>query len=196
MFDCGGICRRQGSENNASMAQSLRSKGCITVGFRQIEGEPGKWRATTRRLSEQNSTDLIGHFCSAHFGPEFVLPHSNHTNSHCLKPLNYDACARLVTGDFQRPVFPVSLRKAKTSRASVPEAAIHKYCHPLFGKPKIWTPWNRLGVHFPSNDCRSHENEPQSLLRRTVAGGSDLRHERASFVSCQSVHSPDRGDNL
>ena len=167
----------------------------VGFAFFRLNAELVGRQSRSRCVCKQDPEDSISHFRSSCPGAQLVFPYPKYANSPFPQQSGYLLSPPPVARYFGAPVRSVGLGEPKAFGTSVPETPIHEYCNGLFGKPKIWAPWNGLRVHLPSAYSRSHKNESQSPFGGAVAGRSDLRHQGASVVSCQSVHTPDSGDN-
>jgi hypothetical protein len=149
-----------------------------------------KRRFYLQRLSQQDLMESSTHVRPTYSAAKFVFPYPEHSNSLRSEKSAKGPRTLPIAVNFQGPVSTICFGKPKASGAPMPEAPIHKYGNLPFGEPKVRPPGNRAWVHLPSAYRRSHKNESQSLLGRTVAHRSDLRHERASFACWESLQLP------
>lgn len=156
----------------------------------------GARRSTTGHVSQarvnlslEDVANSGFHLHSSQLGGKTVLPYSKHANSTLLQEPSYFASAFLVVLYFSYPVVLVSCRKPKASCTAMPETPVHKYGEAMSGEPKVGTAKYPGWVQTPAPDSCAYENRPQSVLRGPVAAGSNPRHQDASLLFCQHIHS-------
>lgn len=154
---------------------------------RGLSATPISWPRVSPRL--QHSADLGCHLPSPKFGAQTMFPHPERTNSALHQSPSYLLIPSFVPLYFTFPVSPVSCWKTKASGAAVPKTAVYKYRNAKLREPKVGTAEDAGGVQTPTFDSALDENRSQPTLRGAVIGRPNLRHDDASSLLCQRVHS-------